>query len=106
MVRVDGRQSDAIVVTVETEVEGTLGMLFIDLDAPVSELEQWSTRRRLQIEARWEPKFILFPIHATLIAILGSCSVHDSFVAHTHVRHDRLFILLQSTGALKPLHDR
>ena len=105
MVRVNGRHSDAIVVTVDTEAEGTLGMLFIDLDAPVNELWQWNTGEPLQIEARWRPKLILFPIHPKLTEILGSCSVHGAFIAQTHVIHDRLFILLQSMGALRPLHD-
>lgn len=32
MVRVDGLQSEAVVLSVETEVDGNVGMLFIDME--------------------------------------------------------------------------
>jgi hypothetical protein len=48
MVRVDGRVSEAVVTNVDTEVEGTIGMLFIDLDAPISELAHWKSGHRLR----------------------------------------------------------
>ena len=56
MVKVDGWVSEAVVTNVDTEVEGTIGMLFVDLDAPISELAHWKSGHRLRVEARWKPK--------------------------------------------------
>ena len=98
MVRVDGQHSEAVIVTVDTEVDGTLGTLFIDLDAPTSEIQQWKHGQRVRLEVKWKPRYILFPIHPTLIEIMGSGSVKGLFIAHTHINQDRLFILLQSVS--------
>ncbi len=103
MVRVNGHDSQAFIVTVDTEADGAVGMLFIDLEAPASEIGQWKTGQPIHLEAKWKPKYILFPIHPTLIRILSSCSVQGSFVAHAHIIHNRLYIFLQSAGELKPL---
>jgi hypothetical protein len=106
MVKVDGRVSEAVVTNVDTEVEGTIGMLFVDLDAPISELAHWRGGHRLCVEARWQPKYFPFPLHPSLIEILGSCSVQGSFIAHLYTLKNRLSILLQSAGELKPLEGR
>jgi len=106
MVRVDGQVSEAVVTNVDTEVEGTMGMLFIDLHAPISELAHWKSGHRLRVEARWKPKYFLFPLHPSLTEILASCSVNGSFIAHTYTLENRLWILLQSAGELKPLQGR
>jgi len=106
MVRVNGQMSGAVVATVatvDTEVDGTLGMLFIDLDAPTSEINLWKDGQHVHVEVKWKPKYIVSPIHRTLIEIMGSGSVKGLFIAHTHILKDRLFILLQSAGTLKPL---
>ncbi len=106
MVKVDGWLSEAVVTNVDTEVEGTIGMLFVDLDAPISELAHWRGGHRLCVEARWQPKYFPFPLHPSLIEILGSCSVQGSFIAHLYTLKNRLSILLQSAGELKPLEGR
>lgn len=102
MVRVNGQQSEAVVTDVNTEAEGTIGMLFVDLDAPLLELPLWKDGQRVHVAAKWKPRYLLFPIHHSLIEILGSCSVQGLFVAHTYRRENRLCILLQSAGDLKP----
>ena len=106
MVRVDGRVSEAVVTNLDMEVGGTIGMLFLDLDATISELAHWKSGHRLRVEARWKPKYFLFPLHPSLIEILGPCSVKGSFIAHTYTLENRLWILLQSAGELKPLQGR
>ena len=52
MVRVDGRVSEAVVTNLDMEVGGTIGMLFLDLDATISELAHWKSGHRLRVEAR------------------------------------------------------
>ena len=60
MVRVDGRVSEAVVTNLDMEVGGTIGMLFLDLHAPISELAHWKSGHRLRVEARWKPNYFLF----------------------------------------------
>lgn len=103
MVKVNGQDSRAHVVTVETDADGTSGTLFIDLYTSVSEIQQWKTGQKIHIEATWQPNYILFPIHETLLPILGSSSVQGSFFAHTYIIGTRLVVLLQSTRELRPL---
>lgn len=55
MVKVDGRQSEAVVLSVETEVDGNVGMLFIDIEAPMNEMEQWKDHQQVHLEAAWKP---------------------------------------------------
>lgn len=54
--RVDGRESEAVVTNVDTEIKDTIGILFVDLDAPISELELWKSGQCLRVEVRWKPK--------------------------------------------------
>ncbi len=53
-----------------------------------------------------EAELFSFPLHPSLIEILGPCSVKGSFIAHTYTLENRLWILLQSAGELKPLQGR
>lgn len=103
MVRVDGRKSSAVVLSVETEVDGNVGMLFLDLEAPMSEIERWKDGQPVYLEARWKPTYIRFPFHPSLTSIFGSGSVQGTFVVYPHISEDHLYVLLYSAGDLKPL---
>lgn len=103
MVKVDGRQSEAVVLSVETEVDGNVGMLFIDIEAPMNEMEQWKDHQQVHLEAAWKPNFICFPFHPTLTAIFGSCSVQGAFVVYPYLVQHHLYVLLRSAGDLEPL---
>lgn len=105
MVRVDGQESQAVVTTVDTEIKGTRGTLYLDLDAPISEGEHWRSGQRRHVEAKWKPTFIPLPIHRSLIDIVGSCSVQGSFTVQTYTCERRLYVLLRSEGEVKPLHN-
>lgn len=106
MVRVNGQESEALVTHIDTEVDGKLGTLFIELDAPIHEAERWKNGRQESIEATWEPRRILYPAHEGLADILERCSVQGPFVSEAEVVGDRLVIQLRSAGLLKPLEAR
>ena len=64
-------------------------MLFLDLDAPISELAHWKSGHRLRVEARWKPKYF-FSASSVVDQILGIPVLLKVHSLHTYTLENRL----------------
>jgi len=103
MVRVNGQQSEAVVMNVAIEVKGGLGELFLVLEAPLSDSHLWTCGTRVTIEATWSHNYILYPTQKDLAVILDQCSIKGPFLVDEVNAGECLEVTLESAGALTPL---
>ena len=106
MVRVNGHASVGRVMNVYPGIETELHVLYLHVEAPLSEEALWLADDLFIIEADWNAElgWMRFVSQQELAEIFQRCSVQGQFSAHVDVREGEgiVAVELASLGRLKP----
>lgn len=107
MVRVNGKESAAVLRNMYPDASIGKNVLHLHMDAPNSESALWETGDHLAIEADWRQEFggVMYASQQGLADILACCSVQGQFRADVQKQlpGDRMVVTLNSIGPLRPL---
>ena len=106
MVRVNGKESAALLTNMYPDASIGRDVLHLHMDAPDSESALWETDDHLDIEADWRQEFggVMYASQQGLADILACCSAQGQFLAHVEdqLGDGRILVTLNSIGALRP----
>ena len=106
MVRVNGKESAAVLTNIYPDPSIGQNMLHLHMDAPESDSALWETDNHLAIEADWRQEFgdVKYASQPGLADILACCSVQGQFHAHIEdqIGGGRILVNLNSIGPLRP----
>lgn len=105
MVRVNGRESAAVLTNIYPDAVTGRAVLHLHIDVPESESILWETGNPLTIEADWRLELggVVYATHEGLTEILAGCSVQGLFLAsiQSDSADGLLGVALVSIGTLK-----